>query len=800
MSRRAPIAVLALLVVGCYQTPSDFAPCTITCTDSCPGELACTDGMCVAPGSSCGSGTDTMPGNVATFGVGAYGACAQTTAGAIACWGANGEGQLGTGATAGTIATAPMTVDADGSAWSSLAVGPDHACAIRGGHLLCWGNNTDGEVAGTHGGIDAAPTVVPVVPPATTQFTQVVAGAQASCAIGTPAFAGTNVACWGAADRLGFTGDVFAATPIASTAMFLSLSAGTHHTCGITGDHGIQCWGHTGDGELTGSVGATDPMGPTDVPLPTDRVAIAVAAGQLRTCAILSADPAATQGELWCWGNNSQFLVPGGPDPLPVTQLGADEDWTAIALGARFACGIRGGHAHCWGSSAFSIFGDGAWDHAMAIPFASAVDLGPADAVAAGMDPNGGTADELTCVASNGHLACFGDDQRGELANGGVTFEGPTAVTAPPGAGAWTGAWIGELHTCARTDAGTLFCWGADDEGQVTGADAPRGSSTHPCVPGAPCDAVAITQAPASAAVGSGAHDVLAGADSTCVLEPRATGAAIECWGSPASIGGDAAHGASAITAPTGGWAAIAGGKQGTCAFDAGGAATCWGVIGSLTVNPPQANATASGLTAFASGTAATCGLDGARERVCWGTNTHGELGTGGADANGIETVHLDATDAAYTALAIAQSDACGIAADGGVRCWGTGYFGESGSGAIGVPTAITSDGATPLAACTTIDVSGRVSCALCDAPAVPRCWGDQTHGALARPAGDYDPVSWGEPVAVTQDMWTMIAAGAMHACALAADHTLVCWGTGVRGQLGNGVAGANVPIEIPIP
>src|SRR5262245_12689620 len=89
-----------------------------------------------------------------------------------------------------------------------------------------------------------------------------------------PALAGAGVACSPAPER-----PAVAALPL--------LAAGARHTCAISPEGGVRCWGDNASGQLGRSPdGAALPDG--RVNLGMDRRAIGVFAGMDHTCAILA--------------------------------------------------------------------------------------------------------------------------------------------------------------------------------------------------------------------------------------------------------------------------------------------------------------------------------------------------------------------------------------------------------------------------------------------------------------------------------------------------------------------------------
>jgi len=217
--------------------------------------------------------------------------------GGVACWGANGSGQLGDGTTAES--SSPRAVSGLPSA-SALAAGERHTCAVGPGGVACWGANGSGQLGDGTSAQSSSPRTVSGLPSAAF----LAAGRAFSCAIaGSP----PQLLCWGDNGE----GQVTTSPPPPATqptpfAPALGggfspglVAAGRAHACGLEpGSATIKCFGANGQSQLTGAPAAT---GKVDVTL-TGAVgtANAIAAGGNHGCALL------TDGSVQCWGANDR--------------------------------------------------------------------------------------------------------------------------------------------------------------------------------------------------------------------------------------------------------------------------------------------------------------------------------------------------------------------------------------------------------------------------------------------------------------------------------------------------------------
>ncbi|MEX2159137.1 MAG: dockerin type I domain-containing protein [Dehalococcoidia bacterium] len=328
----------------------------------------------------------------------------------------------------------------------------------------------------------------------------------------------------------------------------VTISAGDYHTCALTEDGGVTCWGLNEDGQL--GDGTTDdratpgdvcgpPASSGDAP-PPDCAAIgeiaAISAGSSHTCAVTT--PAGVK----CWGANSRGQLGNGTTigrsrPEDVCEGAATVAGTclplsgvvAISSGSSHTCALTvSGGVKCWGSNEAGQLGDnGACG---AICSAPAVvckpDAVPAGALDSERRGNGSGAPSPSCVpmsdaamisaggahtcalSTSGRATCWGDNAGGQLGDGSevsrskpvdVLIDDVVAITA--GAG----------HTCALGVSGNVSCWGQNILSQL-GDGTTTNSSTPNDVAG----------------LDSGIVSVAAGASHTCALTAAGT---ITCWG-----------------------------------------------------------------------------------------------------------------------------------------------------------------------------------------------------------------------------------------------------------------------------
>ena len=188
---------------------------------------------------------------------GGFQTCGLTQAGKAWCWGENVTGALGNGTT--DASSIPAKV-ADGHSFSEIVVGAKHACALdANGAAWCWGADDLGQLGDGNPGADK---LSPVAVTGGVTFLTLAAGSDHSCGV---AADGGGAWCWGSNSFGQVTGDPLTGSsygaPVALPApdgvlfpiSFNLIGAGFAHTCAAANDTDggqVWCWGHGLQGEL----------------------------------------------------------------------------------------------------------------------------------------------------------------------------------------------------------------------------------------------------------------------------------------------------------------------------------------------------------------------------------------------------------------------------------------------------------------------------------------------------------------------------------------------------------------------
>ena len=637
--------------------------------------------------------------------------CALTGA-TVECWGANDQGQLGTGNTQKSFT--PISVSGLPSA-VAVGAGELHTCAVlTSGGVECWGNNQFGQL----GNGTTVDSTIPVVVSSINNASAVATGLGFSCAL----LQTGALECWGAGALGNTTTSSTTPIPVTGISNAVSISAGLDHACAVLADGTAQCWGNGYHGELGNGSSTTSR---TPVVVTGLSTAIAIAAGAGHTCAVLS------NGSTQCWGDNSSgqlgSVLSGNNDfsTTPVTVSGVSNAMS-VAAGDSFVCvQLSDGNQQCWGDNQFGALGNG-----QAAPETTFFSSFPVFAMRALLSSSGAT----TCgVLQSGQIKCWGSNANGTLGNGSSLSN----VVAIPGVipsianaiGLSTAGGGNSDHLCAILADSTVTCWGNNYFNQLGPAAPPNNSAVPVPVPGM-ANVSAIT----------------AGMGHTCALVANFfnTGG-VYCWGDNVSgiLGPNGnSTGVPVLIPGTANATSVAAGSSHNCALMQDGTVSCWGANtnGQIGLNPavsrfsnlPSPVQGINTAVQIASGANHSCALLSSGSIVCWGANGAGQLDNGNAQPVLTDSfVPLTVTaPGPFVAMGLGSAHTCGLLISGQLFCWGDDTQGELGDG-----NGNTQWSQVPLIPKTTVtfsDITAGTQFTCAASPTGPaQCWGSNTFSQL---------------------------------------------------------------------
>jgi alpha-tubulin suppressor-like RCC1 family protein len=353
-----------------------------------------------------------------------------------------------------------------------------------------------------------------------------------------------------------------------STVNYAHISVGSHHTCAVSADNVLYCWGFNGDGQV-GLGAAAAGSGPVyAVPQPSAVTGALtfreVSSGSFHTCALtLSFNP-------YCWGKNIDGRVGNGSPSERVngpTHTAGPFTFDRISSGATHTCALTSGsRLFCWGSN---LEGQIGVVGTLPIPVDSLVFSGPFP-VAPAIPWNAMAAGGLhSCaVRSDGVPFCWGNNAFGQLGTGNAANSGLPAAVA--NGHTFVAITAGGSHSCALTQTGTAWCWGDNTYGQLGNGGGP-GSD----VP------VAVGGGLTFESIEAGTHHTCGVAGSPPAPGASPVGGPVFCWGrnSAGQIGDGSQTRRVLPTAVAGGLAfrQVSAGDNASCGITLSNLAFCWG-------------------------------------------------------------------------------------------------------------------------------------------------------------------------------------------------------------------------------
>jgi alpha-tubulin suppressor-like RCC1 family protein len=751
-----------------------------------------------------------------------------TSAGGLLAFGRNEDGQLGDGGTGG-FDDAPVNVSlASGTTVTQASAGDGFSLAVTSaGAALAWGDDEEGELG--NGQVTSIPFPTPMLVslPTGTTVTQVAAGAQD---FGLALTSNGRVLAWGdnSAGQLGDGGTTNSDTPVRvelpSAARVTQVAAGSDTGYALTSAGTVYAWGYGAGGTLGDGTTANSDT-PVEVELPSGTKVTQIASNGSFALALTSA------GKVLAWGADGSGQLGDASTansdvPVPVS-LASGTKVSQVAAGGQFGLAVTStGSALAWGENLWGELGNGTTRatgsdvpeavslpsgttistvaagqyHALALPVVvpQVGSISPEDGLPGGggtltisgggfedvtgvrfgkvrspsftvvsqneitaaipggtgrvnvtVTAAGGTsvsspADQYTYLAK-GSLLEWGDNAYGQLGNGEyANADEPVAVHLPAGTLVKATA-RGGYTSYALTSAGTVYAWGYGGVGEL--GDGSDGNSALPVKVSVPSGTV-IT------AIAAGVYSAYALTSTGQVL----------AWGY--NHEGELGDGSTAESSDV-----------------------------PVTVSLPSGTK----VTAIAAEDLGGLALTSADSVLAWGYGGDGELGNGTTDNSGTPvTVSVPSGDK-IASIAAGPYEGDVITSAGAELTWGLNSLGQLGDGTTAdsdVPVSPLLPAATKIIAA----AGGQETSYALTSTGKVLAWGYGGYGSL----GDGTLDSSDVPVTVSLPAGTdvtAIAAEYYGGLARTPAGTLLAWGEGYFGDLGDGsAASSDVPVTVELP
>ena len=337
------------------------------------------------------------------------------------------------------------------------AAGQTSIVQLSDGSLRAWGANPYAMLGVAEDRFRAGPTVAPLA----IGEGNLAVGDRHMCVLDEAA----RVRCWGQGSQLGLhpaRDRTFEdSRVILDNVAELEISVGN---CALRRSGEVLCW--------AANTGTDDPMArlvplPARIPGPVAHLASQQGSRQTHRCVILR------DGTIYCWGSNESGGLGDRTQlhrDLPVQAL-VPRGLDAVAIGSpNLSCGLRrlgegGFSALCWGGG---LTAEGDYDPLSPTPSLEARGVSEwarIQQLAMG-------ANSVCALLIDGTVVCGGYNSFGQLGRGSFTpgagGQIPTLRTAPVvGLTDVVQLAAGLFHNCALTRAGSVYCWGRNDQGQV---------------------------------------------------------------------------------------------------------------------------------------------------------------------------------------------------------------------------------------------------------------------------------------------------------------------------------------------
>ncbi|WGL60488.1 SGNH/GDSL hydrolase family protein [Pigmentibacter sp. JX0631] len=333
-----------------------------------------------------------------------------------------------------------------------------------------------------------------------------------------------------------------------------------------------------------------------------------------------------------------------------------------------------------------------------------------------------------SCALNLNEIYCWGDNHYFQLGDSGVDSSIPKKINNIKNI---SKIYSGSDHSCAVTENGLVYCWGANSFNQVSVEDSDKSKLTF-------------------------------NLNSKLNLKYIAQ---------------------------------MALGEHHTCALNKSGEVYCFGdnqfsQFPELNVESkeklPLKIVNLPKIKEISAGENHTCALSEDNIIYCWGKNDNGQLGNVFTNAKKSDVVRVSNINNVRQ-ISAGGNTTCALNSIGNVYCWGSNEFGQIGTDPnLGKKSYSEPQKIKQLENILMITVGENHVCAL-NSENLVYCWGGNLNksfqlGQFTRDITNHIPKEVPNLINVQS-----ISAGSFHTCALTSDTSIYCWGSNFQGQLGNG-------------
>jgi len=443
------------------------------------------------------------------------------------CWGQRSDWSDSDGATrSGELLLGSSTPSNDGTVVDignvgdriySIAMGESHACAIVENTIECWGVEESGSFGqgSSSTGAYSTPQVTSVPSGLTAKQIVIEHSTDSTCGVFEDSTGASTVICWGEQTAVGYS----TSNPVTSLADspvedsngveilpsddsqspydIVDLQSGISHTCALSRQGLIKCWGLGSSGQL--GTPYMSPIGDNAnemgvhlqyIDLGQNITATEMSVGANHACAIVqSSENSSMNGKVMCWGRNyeKQTNASGNSNYVTTPQIANEfgNDVSKIAAGIFQTCALKtDGEVYCQGKDSERAIGSSSsWvsGHGTATALEYSTSGKFVDLYAS--SKNGGA---ICATSVTGATKCWGSGNYvGQTSANPVVFYDfngilPSDLSFGTDFACLVVGATTPMHeaTSPSTNVGDIVCWGVGTNGQLgTGSSSGYGIS-----------------------------------------------------------------------------------------------------------------------------------------------------------------------------------------------------------------------------------------------------------------------------------------------------------------------------------